>query len=731
MIEQGQWIGCKKKEAPIIRKKIFLQEPKTGRIEVTGLGYFELWWNGTLVSGERLIPACSQYGKRDLSKLAYPIYDTIATRIYYLSYDLTPYLQKGENELELWLGNGWYRQKERNAEGPLAYGDELMACFAGCVEDEQGNGTYFASDGTETCRDSRILYSNLFTGEIQDYSGEWEGRSQEEPVQLMETPEAELTRQDCPGDRIIRTWTPRLVGQKDGKRIYDAGENISGLVAARLCGREKEQVTLRFAENLDEQGNLDFLSAGGDYQCSSGCPQIQKDVFICGGSAVWAVPKFVWHGFRYFEAEGPADQFRVLEIHSDVPVTSDFDSSSEGMNWLYEAYIRTQLSNMHGGVPSDCPHRERLGYTGDGQITCQAAMMLLDSEKFYKKWIQDILDCQSKETGHIQHTAPFMGGGGGPGGWGCAVVVVPWQYYLRYGDKSILEKCFPAMKFWADYMRGKSENCLVVREEDKGWCLGDWASIGKMELPEPFVNTCFFIQSLDIMEKIRVYLGEEKGEWDYSEYAQKARRAIKDAYYDPETGDYCKNIQGSNAYAWWIGLREDERTLKNQIDYLEEKEGFDTGFLGTDVLFEVLLENNAEDTAFKLLESRKKGSYLSLKDAGFTTIGEYMDGTFSKCHPMFGAAVRQLYQGFLGMKQREGTVGWDCFTIAPRLPEGLSWIQGSVETGRGKLQVKIRRKGEQIHFIITVPPKTQADFCWREKYIRLKEGVNEFNSEEL
>ena len=108
-------------------------------------------------------------------------------------------------------------------------------------------------------------------------------------------------------------------------------------------------------------------------------------------------------------------------IHTDVAVTSSFSCSDPVLNWLYEAYIRTQLDNYHGCIPSDCPHRERLGYTGDGQLTAETAMLLLDTKELYRKWYQDILDSQGAETGHIPHTAPFLGGGGGPGGWGCAV----------------------------------------------------------------------------------------------------------------------------------------------------------------------------------------------------------------------------------------------------------------------------------------------------------------------
>ena len=139
--------------------------------------------------------------------------------------------------------------------------------------------------------------------------------------------------------------------------------------------------------------------------------------------------RFTWFGFQYFEVKGNAKVTDCVVIHSDVKVSSTFSSSDETLNWLREAYLRTQLDNMHCGIPSDCPHVERRGYTGDGQLTCNAAMIQLDGEKFYRKWIQDIADCQDSITGHVQYTAPYIPSGGGPGGWGCAIVMVPYVFY--------------------------------------------------------------------------------------------------------------------------------------------------------------------------------------------------------------------------------------------------------------------------------------------------------------
>ena len=143
--------------------------------------------------------------------------------------------------------------------------------------------------------------------------------------------------------------------------------------------------------------------------------------------------------------EGETGNVLISTVHADVPVSSTFETDNDVLNWIYRAYINTQLSNMHAGIPSDCPHIERRGYTGDGQLTCHAAMSALDAKEFYRKWINDISDCQDIKTGHVQYTAPYLRSGGGPGAWGCAIVEVPYRFYKEYGDLEPAARLYPQM----------------------------------------------------------------------------------------------------------------------------------------------------------------------------------------------------------------------------------------------------------------------------------------------
>ncbi len=705
-------------QSPVIRRTFQAEKPQEGYIEITGLGYFSVRINGIQITEDRFVPALSDYEKRDLSNLLYPISDTFTHRIYFLRYDCSAALKPGENTVEIRLGNGFYRQTERTIEGSGQFGQDLKTAFCIVFQDIAGGREVF-SDGTELWRDSEIVSSHLFTGEVHDarrldQEPEWK------PVQIVPTPQSELMLQTCPADRVIQTITPVLLREDADKRIYDAGVNISGNVRITTSAPAGTEIRLRFAENYVD-GELDFKTTGSDYDCASGCKQIQEDVFICDGKTRSFEPLFVWHAFRYFEVIGPVDRLEVQVIHSDTPVSANFQSDCEGMNWLYQAFLRTQLNNMHGGVPSDCPHRERLGYTGDGQVCAEAAMLTTHSREFYRKWIRDILDCQDVTGGHVQHTAPFMGGGGGPGGWGCAIVLVPYAYYRRYGETQMLRLCYEPMKKWCDYLDSRLENNLVCAEEPGGWCLGDWCTLEKTVIPEPFVNTYFYIKCLHILERIASLLGRPEDIHTFASKAENLKQALLNTYFDRETGDFFGNVQGANAYGLDIGLG-DERTLNNLVSHYEKLGHFDTGFLGTDILLDVLFRKGQKDLAYQLLSSRELGSFLYMKDRGATTLWETWNGNESHDHPMFGACARQLFTSVLGIGQAEDTAGYQNLVICPQIPKKMQYASGSIQTENSTISVSWRKKDDHIHFDIQIPEGTAGVFRYGTEEWKLQGG---------
>lgn len=507
--------------------------------------------------------------------------------------------------------------------------------------------------------------------------------------------ETQFFVQDCPADRAERVIKPAKLFDLGEVSIYDMGENISGypVVWATVDGAD---ITVRCSEEINPDGTLNFDS------CDRG--QIQKDEYRNAKKGEECMPWFTWHGFRYFELTNNAEPVRCEVVHSDCAVTSSFESGSEMLNWLYDAYIRTQLSNMHSGVPSDCPHIERLGYTGDGQLCCEAAMMLLDSQKFYKKWLEDISDCQSVGNGHVQHTAPFMGGGGGPAGWGGAIAVVPYEMYKIYGDKETFRRYLPKILRYFDYLDSRSSGGLVCREEEGGWCLGDWCPPEPITICEPFVNTALYVKQMMMTKEASEAIGESETAAMLEKRIEEKKQAILNAYYSPQTGSFIGDAQGANSFAVDIGLGG-ERAFNNTKKKYDAADAFDTGIFGTDILTRVLFERGCADTAFHLLTSTGKGSFYNMKKQGATTIWENWDGERSHSHPMFGAVTRYLFSFILGITQEKNSAGYEKIVIAPQIPDGLNRASGHITTVRGEIAVSFVRTEREMDFYVTVPQK--------------------------
>ncbi|MCI9336939.1 MAG: family 78 glycoside hydrolase catalytic domain [Lachnospiraceae bacterium] len=687
------WIqGDNSCESPLFRRDFSLTcLPAGAKLRVCGLGYFHLYVNGRRIDDTEFAPAMTCYSSTLGCDTTYPVWEErTAYRSLYLEYDLLPYLTRGLNVMGFHLGNGWYHQTRRTAEGSFLFGfPKLM--FELTLTGQDGEVLVLKSDPRTLWKPSWLLENNLFYGETHDFRllrEDWctpkADLSGWQPARPSHAPETLLTRQDCPPDRVLRTLSPVLLSQDKDRKLYDCGENIAGWVTVRCCGRPGEAVTVRHAEELDSQGHgLDFASAGGE-------SQIQEDVYLCGAAPVTAHPAFTWHGFRYFQVEGPGEVLSASQVCTDIAVTSSFRCSDPVLNWLYDAYIRTQQNNYHGCIPSDCPHRERLGYTGDGQLTCETAMLTMDTRKLYEKWYQDILDSQGADTGHIPHTAPFLGGGGGPGGWGGAVYIVPMAYYRIYGDAGLIESGYPAVLRWLEYMDSRCLDGLIVREEEGGWCLGEWCAPPAREgmLPVEYVNTYYYILGMHAFRQMGEILHRSQPLW-LEERIRVCREAMMRAYFDRSTGDFCGGRGGANAFALNLGLG-DARTKENLAARYRTAGALDTGIFGTPVLLEQLFAQGQADLALRLMTAGPT-SFGHMMEAGATTLWESWDGHASHSHPMFGSVVKLLFTEILGIRQREGSCGFADYFLEPAAPARLRWAEGSVRTAAGTISVRWSR----------------------------------------
>lgn len=711
---KAKWIEADESiQIPVFRKAFATGKVTKAQINIVGLGVFALFVNEQRVGNDLMVPVTSDYHERKFCVNGLPFDEVLGHRMYVCQYDVTEYLQQGNNALAVLLGPAWYADRQE-----ITYG-RMKLCFRLTYTDETGDHEVL-SDESMRCGRSFVLDATMLLGERHNYFEEQEGWMTADyddrfwPTSfLAKAPKTEFYIQECPADREIRSLTPKFLGERNGARLYDAGENISGYVVLQSKGGDHVgDASVVMSEELLEDGTLDQYRGYG-----------QKLEYIVGYAKKTLKPWFTWQGFRYFEVTGDVDVVECKVVHSDVDVTSAFSSSSPVLNWLNEAYIRTQLCNMHMGIPSDCPHAEKKGYTGDGQLTCEAAMLMLDGEKFYRKWIADISDCQDQITGHVQYTAPYVNAGGGPGGWGCAIVVVPYYFYKQYGDAELLKEMFPQMVKFLGYLKDHSENNLVTSDRKNGWCLGDWCTAEKIAIPAPYVNTYFYVKSINYMLEIAEIIGQTQYCPELLAQKEILCKAITEAYYDPATGNFANNYQGSNAFALDIGLGDD-RTFANMVQYYKDLGMYDTGIFGTDILTRLLFENGQAELAYELLTSKGKYSFHHIMEQNATTLWEYWTGNRSHSHPMFGAVCRYLYQYILGIQQAKDSNSYSKVVISPaRIPK-LEEACGSVTTPKGKIQVCRKNLGAEIEFTVEIPTGCEAEFVYGSIQQELCAGKN-------
>ncbi len=705
IFKNAEWIECTGSDAPLFRKSFNADKGEKAEITICGLGFFKLFINGKKVSEDLLTPNATCYSERDLSKLGYPLYDKLSFRIYCMKYDISDYLCDGKNILTVMVGNGYYNQVSRHAEGVVKFGDPKL-CYI--IEKESGE---VISDESTLSHSGFITYNNLYNGEVHDYTlyphgfdkNGYSGDGFNEST-VVPAPESDFYIQFSPADKVIRSVTPVLLKDDGETKLYDVGENTVGYAVIK-CAEKGKRIKINYAEEIyDERPHFGIKFEDG----------YQEEEFITDGTDREYIPHFTWHGFRYFTVKGDAEIIRADIVHSDCPVTSSFESDNKNLNWLYDAYIRTQLANMHCGVPSDCPHRERLGYTGDGQLCAETAMLMLDCREFYRKWLYDIADCQCKISGHIQHTAPLMGGGGGPCGWGGAIVEVPYRFYKMYGDKELLNEFFPKMLHFFDYLESRSDNGLVWREEINGWCLGDWCTPGPVLIPETYVNTCLYITFMQQVVEIADILGRQDEAAFLPERIEKVKKAITVAYYSPWSHSYCGDIQGASSLAFRTGLG-DETGRRNTVEKYKKLGMFDTGIIATEALIGWLFEIGEAQVAFDLLSSDKEVSFANMARNGATTIWENWNGSSSRNHPMFGAVAKHIFISLLGIRQPSDSAGYEKAIISPCFVDGMNRAKGHITTQNGVISVEYVKNGGKASVKAYADPKIKAVFEYNGK----------------
>lgn len=705
---------CKRQDILMLRSHFALRKVKRATLRVIGLGWFHCYLNGVRVGDDQFLPLSTDYEPRQ----NYPREETVTGhRIYVPEYDVTGLLRERENVLSIHFGGGWYT----SFDAASSFGKpKAIWCLFGETE---GGSFELGSSEHDRVANSFVKDCAMHYGETHDYTAglsdamktgfddsAWEAAV---PAQPLNT---EYLFTDCPADGIRETLPVKQLGvTAQGGIIYDCGKNTSGYPVLKLTGNPGETVEVYVSEELDADGTP-----------SPAFNHNQKLKFICDGTVRTVHPLFSWQGFRYFTVTGSAQVQCVAVVHAKVEQTASFRSDNALLNWIHDTFVNTQLTNMHGGIPSDCPHLERRGYTGDGQLICHSAMDLLDAEAFYRKWIGDIQDCQDVESGHIQYTAPYLHSGGGPGGWGCAIVEVPYLFAMHYGDTSVLKNCYMQMLRYFDYLEEHSWGNLVVSDKDGEWCLGDWCPPVEVILPAPFVNNYFYIKSLYRCIEIARLIGKEEDIPGFEAKIAIRKEAIMAAYFNKWDGNFLGGRQGANAFALDIGLG-DHRTYPNLVRYYEKLGGYDTGIFGTELVTRILFERGDGNLAVKLLLSDSVHSFAELRRRGATTLWEYWPESLvdrSHNHPMFGAVTACLYDFLLGIRNKEGSLGYREVEVAPVFVDEIHRLEGHRTLPGGKLSVAYEKKEDAVYVTVTVPAGQKAVFLHGDQRVTLAEGEN-------
>ena len=716
---EGFWIGHPAYNGECLhfhREFYVKKEIIKAELFITGLGFFVSWVNGTRTDEYYDKPLISEYDDRALDRVPGKISVPTGRRIYYHRFEVSSFLKPGVNHIDVLLGSGWYSNTEKEEEGNFFY-DAPKMIFDLCIHYSDGTRGIIKSDGETLVRCSGIV-SKLYSGEC------WinkEGKFF--PSVRARTPAGTLMETfDC-CDVVAEELAPARIFSIAGSRSFtaDFGKNHTGTVVFRAKGKKGSRVRVTYGENCYPDGKVNHISTSWNVQV-----QIDEVVLSHDGEVVFR-PFFACHGYRFaqFDLEGDVTIDSIISryIHADIKKFSSFSCGDDLLNKLFLAYRNTQLANMHGGIPSDCPHREKRGYTGDGQVTARSCLYTMEASEFYRKWLEDILDAQDLSDGYVPNTAPFSGGGGG-GGWGHAVTVIPRVLFEFTGDKNVLIRSANGVRRWIDYLKTQQSGDFLIDCTGKNWFLGEWFCPQPVELDVSYVNTCFFAESLKnaafIFENIDDPCMSEK----YSALRANVVESIRRRFYDPETGSYAGGKQGGDIMAVAFGIASEKelpRLLENIRNYYSEGTGYhlDTGIYGTPLLLEVLTENNMRDIAVQIMRKTDFPSYGNMLKGDDLTLWECWDHDYSPDfrtgdngewnrgypvslnHPMFGSVTAWLFEHVLGISCRD--LWRRRIKFEPRFIDYIDHASGTVETRFGRISFSYERKADGIEFKTEIP----------------------------
>ena len=738
----GDYRINKKKRYPVdcFKKEFSAHNVAKARLYITACGLYEALVNGKRVGNFVLAPGHTDYTKR----------------IQLQTYDVTELLENGENIITVELADGWYRGSCGAWGLRNQYGTQTKLYAQLEITDKSGNKAVIGTDQTWAwSNDGEIRFADNKDGEIIEawrtplYGGfATETKCDVTPVSSNNVPVTEHEKFSV--QKVITT-------PSDAK-VLDFGQNIAGYISFSVNAKKGQKIKLCFGEMFDENGEF----AQKNFQCANKkrtrvSPRQQIEYYCKDGLNEYKT-KFAIFGFQYVliesDVEWKKEDFTAVSVCSDMEETLSFDSSNELLNRLVEA-TRWSAKNNHADVPTDCPTRERHGWTGDAQIFCNTASYLFNYAPFARKYVHDMLDGQRK-NGKFRQITPkggvdfYMDFMDGSAGWSDAGVLIPYRIYKRYGDQKILENSYAAMKKYADFKiktLGKWYPTAVRTGIDRkykkyisnyGQSYGEWAEPTEVHItgfqdfacPHPEETTAYIVYMLQTMAEIARVLGKAEDQKRFSEYAEKAKIGYSKLI---ECPDFSLDMdrQAKLVRPLYMGLLDEKQTEFAKKRLIAALERYDwrlgTGFLSTPFILYVLEDINPED-AYRLLENEQMPGWLFMPKMNANTIWESWEGTqaqggiASLDHYSKGAVLEWVVSEMCGIQ----VSGENEFTIAPKVGGHFTFAKCEYQSVYGKVKSDWRRENGKTVYMISVPANTTAKVILPDGEKTLSAGEYEF-----
>ncbi len=699
---------------------------KKARLYITACGLYRAELNGQRAGNFILAPGITDYRKR----------------VQYQTIDVTELLKSGENTLTVWLADGWYRGSCGAWGRKNQYGTETKLLAQ--LEITHGDGsveTVSTDESWDWSNDGPIRFADNQDGEIYDarLTPGYQGRAKETAHAVVPAASHNVPVTEHERFSAAHIKTPA------GKTVLDFGQNIAGYVSFSLRAAAGQTMRLRFGELLDEKGEF----TQKNIQCSSKkiTTPLQQVLYTCREGLNEYKTTFAIFGFRYVLVETDAqvrpEDFTAIAVYSDLERTGWFESSNPLLNQFVENTVWSAKNN-HVDLPTDCPTRERHGWSGDAQIFCSTASFLFDYRSFARKYLNDLYDWQ-KPDGKLPQIAPeggtdfYMKVMDGSVGWADAGVIMPYVLWKQYGDLRILEKFLPGMRRYAGFMQRRcgrwhpmARRTGLKGEERRflsnyGQAYGEWAEPDDVHhmtwkdcaVPHPEVATAYTVYVMDCMAEMETALGNLEEAQGYRSFAAGCRRSyqalVRTAAYSLDT-----DRQASLVRPLAFGLLEQEQAeyagqrLLQALEHYGWRVG--TGFLSTPLILDVLAEVDLE-AAYGLLENEEMPGWLFMPKNGATTVWEAWEGSAaanggiaSLNHYSKGAVCRWLFDTMCGIRVE----GENRFTVAPRPGGHFTYAKASYHSAYGKVECSWAReggadgRGGTVAYTMTVPENCTA-----------------------